>query len=133
MVELHEGEYCRTKSGFIAKLIEIDDDGLCWFDGPITESGGETYNLLYPDEIDEVRKHYTDICKVIEEGDYINENEITYIDKDKFIKGKINLWTDVELRGVYGDYERLKYTTKDIKTIVTKERMQKITYEVKED
>lgn len=67
MVELHEGEYCRTKLGFIAKLIEIDDDGLCWFDGPITESGGETYNLLYPDEIDEVRKHYKDITKVIEE------------------------------------------------------------------
>ena len=67
MVELHEGEYCRTKLGFIAKLIEIDDDGLCWFDGPITESEGETYNLLYPDEIDEIRKHYKDITKVIEE------------------------------------------------------------------
>ena len=120
---LHEGEYCRTKSGFIAKLIEIDDDGLCWFDGAITESGGETYNLLYPDEIDEVRKHYKDIINLIEVGDYINGLKVIELEKTG---GEVT-WIDI------GGLVDLITYNEDIKNIITKERMQKIIYEVKEE
>ena len=117
MIELHEGEFCRTKSGFIAKLIEIDDDGLCWFDGPITESGGETYNLLYPDEIDEVIRHYTDIRKALQEGDYINGLRISYIEGDT----------------IFLDRTSQQIFNEPIKNIVTKEQFLGRQYEVKGD
>lgn len=117
MVELHEGEYCRTKSGFIAKLISIDDDGLCWFDGPITESCGKTYNLLYPDEIDEVIRHYTDIRKTLQEGDYINGLRISYIECGTIFLNRIS-------HQIFNE---------PIRNIVTKERIEKIKYEVKDD
>ena len=117
MVELHEGEYCRTKSGFIAKLIEIDDDGLCWFDGPITEEYGKTSDLLYPDEIDEVIRHYTDVRKVLEEGDYINGLRISYIECGTIFLNRIS-------HQIFNE---------PIKNIVTKEQFLSRQYEVKEE
>lgn len=53
--------------------------------------------------------------------------------EDPFVKGQINLWTDIELRDVYGDYDRLKYTAPDIKDIVTMEQFEQIKYKVKEN
>lgn len=117
MIELHENEYCRTKAGFIAKLTCIDDDGLCWFDGPITESCGETYDLLYPDEIDEVIRHYTDIRKTLQEGDYINGLRISYIEGDTIFLNRMS-------HQIFNE---------PIRNIVTKERIEKIKYEVKND
>lgn len=65
----------------------------------------------------------------IEVGEYVRTRMGT-IGKFKyyFVKGQINLWTDIELRDVYGDYERLKYICDDIKSIITKEQIEQIEY-----
>ena len=115
MKEISVNEYVRTKEGNIYKFTDEIKNDIQLQDFILCNKG-------------KVIKHSNYIIDLIECGDYVNENKITYIDKDKFIKGQINLWTDVELRGVYGDYERLKYTNKDIKSIVTHEQFEQMKY-----
>ena len=125
--KIEVGEYIRTKKGNIGKVIGISN---------CTGQKREKYlikfiNLkVYYITATTINKNSNNIIDLIEVGDYVNGEEITYIDEDPFIKRQINLWTDVELRDVYGDYERLKYTDEDIKTIVTKEKFKEMEYRV---
>lgn len=128
-MEIQVGEYIRTKDG-IKKIVKINEGKSSTYYGKY---------IVFPEyknsksiNIKNILKHDFDIRKLIEEGDFVNGNEITQITLDPFIKGQINLWTDIELRDVYGDYERLKYTSvEEIETIVTKEQFKAMEYEVK--
>lgn len=128
-MEIQVGEYIRTTDG-IKKIIKANEGSNATYYGKY---------IVFPEyknsksiNIKNILKHNFDIRKLIEEGDFVNGNEITQITLDPFIKGQINLWTDIELRDVYGDYERLKYTSvEEIETIVTKEQFKAMEYEVK--
>ena len=124
--KIEVGEYIRTKTGNITKVCKIKDT-VVWTDEFMDIHCRYNEGVL---EKTDILKHSKNIIDLIEEGDYVNGEEITYINEDRFIKGQINLWTDMELRDVFGDYERLKYTDKDIKTIVTKEQFKETEYRV---
>ena len=122
--KIRVNEYVRTSEGYIGKYkknglvkhtCEIEDNEMSWITGK--------YNIV---------KHSKNIIDLIEVGDYVNGDEITEITQDTFVKGQINLWTDIELRDVYGDYERLKYICDDIKSIITKEQIKQIEFRIKE-
>ena len=46
-------------------------------------------------------------------GKYLNGYKIVRIEKDPFIKGQINLWTDEEKSNVFGDIHIVKFFIRD--------------------
>lgn len=62
-------------------------------------------------------------------GDYVNGDRIDEISEDPYIGG-INLWTNRWTSDGFGGFYRVKYREKDIKSIVTKEQMKAMEYEV---
>ncbi len=119
------GDYCRTKDGFIAKLIEKDT----WykFDSVILEEE-YPYNYLSREHAKElIVKSSPDIIDLIEEGDYVN---------GFFIEGnKGNYLETSDIDGEYsylGHIEYRKIYEKDIETIVTKEQFESMEYKVVE-
>ena len=46
-------------------------------------------------------------------GKYLNGYKIVSIEKDPFIKGQINLWTDSEKIGTFGDRSITKFFVRD--------------------
>ena len=46
-------------------------------------------------------------------GKYLNGFKIVKIEKDPFIKGQINLWTDEEKVGTFGDRNTIKFFVRD--------------------
>ena len=81
------GEYCRTETGYIAKLIEKNKD-LMNFDGNIISRYGEESTYLYSDkywgdETKEIIKHSPNIIDLIEVGDVLEiqeeDGEIAYL------------------------------------------------------
>ena len=123
-MEIEVGEYVRTKMGTIGKFKYYGDDKENIY---FKNDRGTT--CVYEKEI---VKHSKNIIDLIEVGDFVNGDKITEISQDPFVKGQINLWTDIELRDVYGDYERLKYICDEIKSIITKEQIKQIEYRIKE-
>ena len=76
------------------------------------------------------------IIDLIEVGDYVNGCLIIEIDKDPFIKGQINLWTNTiksEGEPFPNDYYKVKIIEKDIKSVVTKEMMKSVEYRIERD
>ena len=59
MSNIEAGEYCRTKQGYIAKIIEIRDEYI--FDNTIIRSYGEEYDYLHDDEVEEIAKYSKNI------------------------------------------------------------------------
>ena len=114
MEEIKVGDYVRTKEGEIIKVREdynifTDDDGLFI----------DAYMLPYEQKI---IKHSPNIIDIIEEGDYVNGEKVSNVDKYD------NIYT---IEWEYGNV----YTTeiindKFIKDIVTKEQFNQVKYEV---
>ena len=140
-MDIEVREYVRIKHMYngtkIAKIKAILSKDPCYKDMQMYEidvvhqhsNGHFKSHKIYEEDI---IKHSKNIIDLIEVGDFVNGNEITEISQDPFVKGQINLWTDIELRDVYGDYERLKYICDDIKTIVTKEQFSQMEYKLEE-
>lgn len=100
------GDYIRTKEGFIAKIIFINDEWMeC--DNTIRKSFGDTYDAWKTDEINIIKSSFK-IVDLLRIGDYVNRK---YLDEDelKFYKK-------------YPEY---------IKSVVTKEQFETIKYEVR--
>ena len=72
------------------------------------------------------------IIDLIEVGDYVNGEKVIRIDKNPFIKGQINLWTNTTTSNYWGDISLSPIIEKDIKSIVTKEQFESMSYKVKE-
>ena len=116
------GDYVRTKDGFIAKLIEIDDV-YYHFDDAVRTFFGERHCILWDTIIDNIiKKTSPNLIDLIEVGDYVNGYLVTtgnqgvgsiYIDKLDNHKLPIKL------------YE------KEIKSIVTKEQFESMEYKIK--
>ena len=131
-MEIKVGEYVRTTKGYISKINDIDN--FIWFDSKITcisgipkyELSEEEFNIL-------VKKHSPNIIDLIEIGDYVNGCLIVEINRDQFIKGQTNLWTNMiisEGEPFPNEYYKAKILEKDIKSIVTKEQFEEMEYKV---
>ena len=113
------GEYVRTKSGGIGKIIEIDNNASC--SHIITDN--ETFGLGWDGEqvnwdfITEFVKSSPNIIDLIEVGDYVNGVKITKIKEGKpFVED-------------YND-PHFSYYFDDIYSIVTKEQFESMEYKV---
>ena len=116
------GDYVRTKDGKLAKIVKIDFDDeeqkdICIFDKEIILYYEYTADNCYKEEVDiYIIKSSPNIIDLIEVGDYVNEEYVTYINKkDNYV--------DV-------GYDDLMLRAKDIKSIVTKEQFEAMEYKI---
>lgn len=112
-LELKENMYVRTKDGIIDKVI-IDYNGHCA--SPICECKHISCAKNYYDE-DKIVKASHNIIDLIEVGDYVNGNLVSFVGADSievFWYKDEKQWLDKE----------------DIKSIVTKEQFEQMAYKV---
>ena len=119
--EIKVNEFIRTKYGEIAKVIEYKDEIV--LDKEI-KFYGMYRGYICEDEIDFIVKHSSNLIDLIQCGDYVNGKQVSNVDKIdniNFIE-----WTDGDM------YKTEIENDKFIKTIVTKEMMESVSYKVKE-
>lgn len=110
--EIKVGEYCRTRNGLIAKLIEpqvyeINDEECIEF-------------------LEDIVKHSSNLIDLIQCGDYVNREKVEKIAEPSLANDYNRLIYCNECEGLY----KLILFNKDIKEIVTKEMMESISYKV---
>jgi hypothetical protein len=120
------GDYVRTKSGYIDKIININD-----FREPsmkyALEQPSWNDDIIFIGE-EEIEKSSPNIIDLIEVGDYVNGNRVIEIaNKSKDIFNKYLLVEETDY-----DNCNISYSNNDIKSIVTKEQFKSMEYEVKE-
>lgn len=116
MDDISVGEYVRTKDGIIGKVFEEDDigdKGVC-IDNSFFDDYAEITDFVYYENI---LKHSMLISEVVEVGDYVNGKLIHKIDKGP---NYCYLY--------YGNSKT--FVNYQIKSIVTKECFQSVSYEV---
>lgn len=127
--EIEEGEFVRTKDGYIAKVIEIDEDGDYYtFDNYVQVDHGDKFYSLYKEELKNIRNHSKNKIELVEVGDYVNGIlvvevlELVLIDKkhqEKIVS--VNRDKNCTLAP-------LLLTNNDIKTLLTKEAFKEREY-----
>ena len=125
-MKLEVGMYVRTNSG-IRKLEIIDNDGTYKFDDEIYNEYGDVLIWLDGDagELDMyITKASHNIIDLIEEGDYVNDYKVLFIDKD--------LSETKNIKCIDNSEERQCFYEEDIKSIVTKEQFESMSYKVGE-
>ena len=110
-MKLEVGMYVRTKNGIIDKVI-IDYNGHCA--SPNCECKHISCAKNYYDE-DKIVKASYNIIDILEVGDYVNGWKVSY-------------WTDGTK--IVDDGYATNLDKIDIKSIVTKEQMEQMTYKV---
>lgn len=126
---LELNEYVRTKDGIIAKVIGVQSGGIekYYFDKKIIDNFKELTQIGTENV---VLKHSFNIIDLIEEGDYVNGLEVVTIygydedGNDKEELGILETYVD-EVDGIY-------LTDVNIKSIVTKEQFESMSYKVGE-
>ena len=127
--KIQVGEYVRTKHFGIARCIKIfgEKKQLFLFDKLDEECwSGDLENVLFECDLEKViKKHSFNIIDLIEEGDYVNGNEIALEAPNP----------DPLCDPIYGYFDRYGelvgiIENEDIKSIVTKEQFKSIEYEV---
>ena len=118
--EIKINEYVRTKRGIIDKvdaLYEMIENTVHL----VNQKWFNTNNIV---------KHSPNLIDIIEVGDYVNESEVLDIMED-MKTGEVHL----EMTMNYTNEELGDCTiyNKDIKTVVTKEIMESISYKVKQE
>lgn len=120
-MKLEVGQFARLKSGYICKIININD-----FREPNMKYGVEANYLkdvMFIGDDDIVKASYN-IIDILEEGDYVNG---CYIQEIKSLKNNVMVCM------LDSDYEFVsKITNKEIETIVTHEQMEQMAYKVGE-
>ena len=125
-MKLEVGQFARLKSGYICKIININD-----FREPNMKYGVEANYLkdvMFIGDDDVVKASYN-IIDILEVGDYVNGYIVEEIKRG--YDGKI--WIDNSTRGYDdgGEYTIWK-RNKDIKSVITHEQMEQIAYKVGE-
>ena len=129
MEEIKVGEYVRTKQGYIAKCVEVDEDGDYYtFDEFVQESYGDKYISLYERKLEDIVKHSSNIKDLVQAGDIV-----IYTINCKM--------TDIEIVKEHTDARTLEKTLRvglysleqvDIKQILTKEKFENESYRLEE-
>ena len=114
------GDYCRTKDGFIARL--IDKDTWYKFDGIIAENE-YTYDYLLKEVAKKlIIKSSPNIIDLIEVGDYVNGHQVLDIAETP---KRVLYLNDISQKGAL-------IPRKNIKSIVTKEQFSSMEYRINE-
>ena len=116
-MKLKEGMYVRTKNGIIDKVI-IDYKGKC--NSPNCNCKHVSCQYNYYDEVDIINASHN-IIDLIEVGDYVNGREVV----DIFYDANDNVINDCVLGSIV-------YDNNEIKSIITKEQMEQMSYKVGE-
>ena len=126
MSEIKEGEYIRTKQGYIAKVEDIGEN-IIMCDSDIY-SDYEIAPVLVGEQMKLITKHSFNIIDLIEVNDYVNGNLVLDIDVED---GMICLLMPFDEENL--SYFNVVWNTKNfIKTIVTKELFNSVMYKVVE-
>ena len=123
-MKLEVGQFARLKSGYICKIININD-----FREPNMKYGVEANYLkdvMFIGDDDVVKASYN-IIDILEIGDYVNGYIVEEIKRG--YDGKI--WIDNSTRGYDdgGEYTIWK-RNEDIKSVITHEQMEQMAYRV---
>ena len=135
-MKLEVGDYVRTNKGLIAKYIgyEKDEENIGYseyrFDGKIYWFYEYYNDCVYEEDFQEwfkekVVKVSHDITDLIEAGDYVNGYKVLSGGEKHF--DYILTWDDVE-----NHYMKIPLLSVDIKSIVTKEQFESMSYKVGE-
>lgn len=128
-MKLEVGQFVRLKSGYICKIININD-----FRETNMKYGVEANYLkdvMFIGDDDVVKASYS-IIDILEIGDYVNGSkviDISIIGKDKEKWVWVEQMEDTDNK--YGD-DYVGYNNEQIKSIVTKEQMEQMAYKVGE-
>ena len=122
MEDIKVGEYVRLEGGYIRQYIKRSLDNHIILDKAVQ---GFNY-LTSVEEKEKIIKHSSNLIDLIEVGDYVNGNKVFATDnrindngEKVILTENYDEWTD---NGVISN--------KDIKSIVTKECFQSVSYEV---
>lgn len=117
MEEIKIGEYVRTKNGYIAKFIHVNNTlGVLEFDKTIWEkSYVPKQTISFSDLKKRVIKHSFNIIDLIEVGDYVNGAEVIWVN-DHYVH--------------CNERDTIDYTENEIKSIVTKEQFENAEYKL---
>lgn len=110
--EIKVNEYIRTKRGIIDKAVKILDDYIFLESKFFITEYGESFTFIKKTD---VVKHSSNLIDLIQYGDYVNGEQIT------------DIWNGNRVSSIKSNFNE-----EDIKTIVTKEMMESISYKVKE-
>lgn len=113
-MDIKVGDYIRTELGYTGKVQSVN-----MFNADLYRTNNGTYSK------EEIVKHSFNIIDLIEVGDYVNGHLV--VDLDKNIYNQKLVITEVD--GKDGAI-RHHYLEKSIKSIVTKEQFQNVSYEV---
>ena len=113
-MEIKVNDYVRTKNGLIRKVVSLDNwVDFVYLDKPYISDEPEYHECFLKEEI---IKSSPRIIDLIEVGDYVNGEYVTYINKkDNYV--------DV-------GYDDAMLRAKDIKSIVTKEMFEQMEYKI---
>lgn len=133
-MKLEVGTYVRTKYGQILKVINIRECEVegneYYFDEILNRNGEKEYddNVLYEGELNKIPKSSFDIIDLVQVGDYVNDLKITLINEP-------SLGNDYK-RVLYAEdrsgYLIESFDNDDIKSIVTREQFEAMSYKVGE-
>ena len=115
---MNVGDYVRTKDGLIRKIIEIDKYGIVHVDKDFISSEPEYHRSFIKEEI---IKSSPQIIDLVEKKDYVNGLLVV----EKTFDYANNEW-------ILYDRDGIICREKDIKTIVTHEQFENISYKVGE-
>ncbi len=125
--EIKVGEYVRTREGYIGKLVEYIPNALNYLK---IDVGRETIhcdnsrdNFIYTRYGFQL-KHSPNLIDLIQCGDYVNGIKIISIIQ------QADTMKTISLCGFDNDYLDIKLNNRDIKTVVTKEQFESISYKV---
>ena len=124
-MKLDVGLFARLKSGYICKIININD-----FREPNMKYGVEANYLkdvMFIGDDDVVKASYN-IIDILEKGDYVNGYKVSFIGEDYIHEKFVQCDYPVEV----GSTNHYRFYEKDIYSIVTKEQMEQMAYKVGE-
>ena len=128
-LELKENMYVRTKDGIIAKVDYIDDDTI-FFDKDLYRTYSDSIDFLEKDNLERIAKASYDKTDILEVGDYVNGSKVIKIENVENYPDLSSIKIEKsDFR--YGVYETV--FEKDIKSIVTHEQMEQISYKIGDD
>lgn len=122
-MKLEVGQFARLKSGYICKIININD-----FREPNMKYGVEANYLkdvMFISDDDVIKASYN-IIDILEVGDYVNGFEVLRIDKECDLYPKT-------LKCQYpNNIDYFNIFNEDIKSVITHEQMEQMKYKVGE-
>ncbi len=130
-LELRENMYVRNCYGRIAK-IEYMEDNTAYCDNWLYQSY-EDYitfiNLNDEEDINEITKASYNIIDILEVGDYVNGMEVTRISGTRYDKNDLHCYCE---HNGNENWQQVMIPVKNIKSIVTKEQFEEMSYKIKE-